>query len=98
MLNMTPVDRMVDPRGRPYFLWDQSITLEEFKALLQDEDPEVRAYMMGKLMRQARPDDVFQFVTLDCICEHFSRLKRYLGDKLEFWTWLLGKLEARRDR
>ena len=98
MLNMTPPERMVDARGRPYFLWDQSTTLEEFKELLQDREPEVRAYMMGKLMRQARPDDVFQFVTLSCIREHFSGLKRYLGDKLEFWTWLLDKLEARDGR
>jgi hypothetical protein len=31
---------------------------------LADPDPEVRAYYLGKLMRQAKPDDVFTFVTL----------------------------------
>jgi len=36
MLNPTPPERLVDPQGRPYFLWDVDITLEEFQRGLQD--------------------------------------------------------------
>lgn len=89
MLNMTPRAHMVDTSGRPYFLWDVDMDLDQFRQLLEDPDPEVRAYTMGKLMRQARPDDVFQFVTLKQIRSHFSGLERYLGDRLDFWRWLL---------
>ena len=60
----TPPDRLVDQRGRPYFAWDEDLTLAEYTARLRDPDPEVRAYFLGKLMRQAKPDDVFTFVTL----------------------------------
>jgi len=56
---------MVDARGRPYFLWDDDLTIDMSRAHLVDPDPEVRAYFLGKLMRQARPDDVFTFVTLE---------------------------------
>lgn len=45
--------------------------------------------MTGKLMRQAKPDDVFTFVKLATIRELWPLLERYLGDKRPFWTWLL---------
>ena len=55
----TPRDRLVDRAGRPYFLWDTDMMLDEFERRLRDEGPEGRAYLIGKLMRQAKPDDVF---------------------------------------
>lgn len=89
MLAPTPLDRLVDSRGRPYFLWDDDMTLEAFRERLRDSDPEVRAYFVGKLMRQAKPDDVFSFVTLDEIKREFSAVERYLGNTREFWVWLI---------
>ena len=53
-------------------------------------DLEVRAYYVGKLMRQAKPGDVFTFVTLVEIKTLFPLVARYLGRSREFWTWLLG--------
>lgn len=88
MLCFTPADRLVDERGRPYFLWDCDLTLEQFRQALEDPDPEVRAYLVGKLMRQAKPDDVFLFVRPGAIRELWPRLDRYLGKSREFWTWL----------
>ncbi len=82
---------MLDREGRPYFLWDCDLTLARFQELLGDPDPEVRAYLIGKLMRQAKPDDVFQFVTIGDIEAHWPLLERYLGRTREFWTWLLGR-------
>lgn len=63
MLNPTPMERLVNAEGQPYFLWDSEMTLEQFRSGLQDPDPEVRAYLAGKLMRQAKPDDVFTFLS-----------------------------------
>jgi hypothetical protein len=88
-LNRTPLDRMVDPQGRPYFLWDVDMTLERFRELLRHPDPGTRAYAIGKLMRQARPDDVFSFVSVEEIRTHWERLEGYLGRTREFWRWLL---------
>ena len=91
VLAPTPVHRLTDARGRPYFLWDDDLTLDAFRAKLHDPDTEVRAYFVGKLMRQAKPDDVFSFVTLDEIGMLWGRVERYLGNTREFWRWLMGR-------
>lgn len=88
-LNPTPPSSLVDSRGRPYFLWDMDMTLEEFRREIADPDPGVRAYLVGKIMRQAKPDDVFGFVTVAEIRRLWPLLERYLGRSRRFWTWLL---------
>ncbi len=55
MLNPTPPEHLVNAEGQPYFLWDTEMTLEQLRSGLQDPDPEVRAYLVGKLIRQAKP-------------------------------------------
>ena len=72
MLFPNPADKLVDAQGRPYFLWEVDMTLEAFKAGLEDPDPEVRGYLIGKMMRQAKPDDVFLFVSLPTIRAHWA--------------------------
>lgn len=89
MLSPTPREALTDALGRPYFLWDCDLTLTDFEARLRDPDPGVRAYFVAKLLRQAKPDDVFQFVTVATIEELWPRVDRYLGQSRAFWTWLL---------
>jgi hypothetical protein len=89
VLAPTPTARLLDARGRPYFLWDEDMTADELRMRLSDPDPEVRAYFLGKLMRQAKPDDVFGFVSLREIVDQFSAVQRYLGRSREFWSWLI---------
>jgi hypothetical protein len=80
---------MLDARGRPYFLWDDDMTLDVFRDRLCDADPEVRAYFLGKLMRQAKPDDVFAFASVAELESALPRVDRYLGNTRGFWHWLL---------
>lgn len=93
LLNPTPAGQLVDSYGRPYFLWDTDLTLEAFCELLHDPDLEIQAYFVAKLMRQTKPDDVFTFVSPRQILLLWPRLTRYLGNSLEFWTWLFGTWE-----
>lgn len=86
----TPRDRLLDAHGRPYFLWDVDMTLEDFLGRLRDGPRAERAYWAGKLMRQAKPDDVLQWLTADEIDDLWPDLDRYLGRTREFWRWLLG--------
>ena len=67
MLSPTRPEALTDAQGRPYFLWDCDLTVDDFEARLSDRDPHVRAYFVAKLMRQAKPDDVFRFVDLATI-------------------------------
>ena len=94
VLAQTPDERLVDARGRPYFLWDEDMSIDEFRARLRDPDPAIRAYSLGKLMRQAKPDDVFRFVTLREIEESLPGAERYLGRSRPFWMWLLERWRA----
>ena len=94
VLAPTPAARLVDAQGRPYFLWDGDMTLDMFRVRLRDPDPDVRAYFLGKLMRQAKPDDVFSFVTLSEIEAQLPAVERYLGKTRDFWIWLLDRWRA----
>jgi hypothetical protein len=91
ILNPTSPDRMVDSSGRPYFLWDLDMTLGEFRERLRSSELQVRGYLVGKLMRQAKPDDVFLFVSPREIAALWPVLRPFLGTTAEFWAWLLGE-------
>lgn len=86
---------MVDQQGRPYFLWDMEVTLAEFEGILADREDAARPYLIGKLMRQAKPDDALQFVSPQEIGDLWPAVERYLGNKRTFWTWLLEEWERR---
>ena len=90
LLCPTPRERLVDGHGRPYFLWDVELSLEEFERRLADAAPEARAYWTGKLMRQAKPDDVLTFLSSRELLERWQGVERYLGRSRPFWAWLLG--------
>lgn len=89
LLAPTPPQVLVDAQAHPYFLWDMEMTLDEFRQKLDHPDPVVRAFFIGKLMRQAKPDDVFQFVSLRRIVDLWPQIERHLGRTRDFWTWLL---------
>lgn len=91
VLNPTPPELLVDGRGRPCFLWDVETTLDPFREMLAGDDHDVRAYLIGKRMRQAKPDDVFQFVTLEHIRRDWPKVEKHLGRSRGFWTWILGE-------
>lgn len=94
MLAPTPRHLLTDPQGRPYFLWDMELTLDEFERALTDHGSGVqRSYLIGKLMRQAKPDDVLQFVSPQQIADLWPSIERYLGKSRPFWVWLLEQWE-----
>jgi len=94
VLAPTPPDQLTDGHGRPYFLWDCDLTLDQFRALLEHPDERLRGYMVAKLMRQAKPDDVFLFVRPRTIRESWPEVNRHLGRSRAFWTWLFNQWEA----
>jgi hypothetical protein len=77
------------PQTRPYFLWWTDLTVAQFRDKLGSPDPEVRAYWVAALMREANTRDVWQFVSPDEIRLLFPRLVRYLGRSRAMWEYLL---------
>ena len=91
MLSPTPPTALIDREGRPYVLWDLDLTLEELRERLRSQDAEVRIHFLAKVLRQAKPDDALQFVSLTEIARQWQRLAPRLGDRRGFWSWLLAK-------
>jgi hypothetical protein len=90
LLFPTPPDRLVDERDRPYFLWDvEDVDLAGFRARIHTGEDHIRAYWIAKLMRQAKPDDVFSFVSPREVGALWGGIERHLGQSRPFWVWLL---------
>lgn len=85
----TPADRLLDAQGRPYFLWDVTLTFEAWLAKLESPDLDERAYWLARALRDAKPDDALEWTTLATIAALWPRLHRHLGEKRAFWRWLL---------
>jgi hypothetical protein len=76
-------------RDRVYFLWDLPVTEAQFRERLHHPDPRIRAQWQGRLMREARPDEVWIYLTLEEILRDWEHLRRHLGRKRRFWEFLL---------
>lgn len=89
MLFPTPENRLCDEQGRPYFLWDNNVTLAELREHLAAHDDDRRAYWLAKLMRQAKPDDAITIAGLDEMRRLWLRIEHALGRTRAFWAWYL---------
>ena len=98
-----PVRRMYDQRvvrpmtidltegdKRPYFLWDEDITIDELKAVLRHGPQVQRLRLLGKMLREARDIDVWRFVTPQEVAVALPALSRRLGRRRRFWEFLIG--------
>lgn len=65
----------------------------KFRDLLGQEDDSVKAVLLAKLMRQAKPDDVFLYTSEAEIRRLWPRILRHLGQSRAFWQWLLAAWE-----
>jgi hypothetical protein len=73
----------------PYFLWDEPMTIRALRDRLgRSEEDRVR--LLGKILREAREQDVWLFTTVNEIDERWPQLERYLGRRRDFWQFLLG--------
>lgn len=74
---------------RPYFLWWTDATVGDLRRHLADPDPEVRAYWLGALLREANTRDVWLYVTEAEIRRAWPHLVRHLGRARPMWAFLL---------
>lgn len=75
--------------ARPYFFWDEDVSVDELRASLQGGSPFERDRLLGKMLREARDIDVWQFVTPKEVEAALPRLGRRLGRRRAFWEWLI---------
>jgi hypothetical protein len=78
-------------RDRPYFLWDLDVNDAELRARLEVSDPDTRAQWQARVMREARYDDVWSYLTVERIVRDWDHIILHLGRRRPFWEYLLRK-------
>jgi len=79
-----------DSAARPYFLWDEDVSVGELRAAVRDRSDEGRRLrLLGKLLREARDLDVWTFVTPAEVAAALPLLGRRLGRRRGFWEFLI---------
>jgi len=79
-----------DPDAVPYFLWDDRMTVRERRHRLATASPPEKARLLGRILREARDNDVWRFTTPSEVAARWAELEPHLGRERPFWTWLLG--------
>jgi hypothetical protein len=74
---------------RPYFLWDEDVSIDELRAILAGTDGPERDRLLGKMLREARDLDVWRFVSPAEVARALPRLERRLGRRAGFWRFLI---------
>lgn len=81
--------------ARPWFLWDEDLSLAEFRKRLGGDDAEERDRLLAKLLREANDAEVWQFVSPADVAAALPRLARRIGNRrLPFWEFLIGRWRA----
>jgi len=74
---------------RPYFLWDEDLSIRELRERLRGDDAYERQRLLGKLLREARDTDVWLFVTPEEVARQLPAVARRVGRRLGFWQFLI---------
>jgi len=80
--------------SRPYFLWDEDTSIAELRAALTGTDENERQRLLGKMLREARDTDVWQFVSPKQVAAALPELSPHLGRRRAFWDYLIGRWRA----
>jgi len=80
---------LADENARPYFLWDETTTVAEFRRALATNDRREWSRLVGKLMREARDVDVWRFVSVGDVVRRFDDIRPHLGRRRAFWEYLV---------
>ena len=78
-----------NPTAIPYFLWDEPMTVAEFKQRLKTASLPEQKRLLAKLLREARDTDVWQFTTPQEVWQRWNELAPRLGKRRAFWEFLL---------
>jgi len=82
-----------DPTCRPYFLWNEPMTVGELRERLAHGSREERLRLMALILREARDTDVWRFLTPDEVAANWQELVPRLGRRRGFWELLLASWE-----
>jgi hypothetical protein len=80
---------LTNPSAIPYFLWDEPLTVAEFRRRLTTSAPAEQIRLLAKLLREARDTDVWKFTSPEEVWRKWPDLSLHLGRRRKFWEFLL---------
>lgn len=80
---------------RPYFLWDEDVSIAELRETLAEPDSARRDQLVAKMLREGRDLDVWQFVRPIEVARLLERIRRRVGRRYAFWAFLIEGWRAR---
>lgn len=72
----------------PYFMWDYRYTIRQIRETLSSSDERQRLRMMAKILRDARYEDVWKFISVKDLLREREELMRRLGRQRDFWEFM----------
>ncbi len=79
-----------DLKAIPYFLWDEPMTVTEFRRRLTAASPAEQNRLLAKLLREARDTDVWKFTTPTEVWQRWPLVAAQTGRRRAFWEFLFG--------
>jgi len=76
-----------EPTDGVDFLWDEPMTRGDLKNLLDEGNEEKRLYYAAKILREARFEEVWDYLSPEFLASHWEGLRRRLGRKKRFWEF-----------
>ncbi|MCB9676688.1 MAG: hypothetical protein H6737_16340 [Alphaproteobacteria bacterium] len=89
MVRRAALTRPSDDDAVPPFFWDRNVTAGELRSVLADREHPDRLRLLGTLLREARPGQVWDWVTPADVAEALPQVKPFLGRRRAFWEWLI---------
>ena len=94
-MSMRPITSdMSEEDRRPYFLWDEDLSISELRVRLIEGPESEKLRLLGKMLREARDIDVWLFVTPAMVAEHLPKIARRVGRRHRFWQFLINGWRA----
>jgi len=83
-----PAVSTLPPDNLP-FAWDRKESAKSLRSKLADESCPNWTKSASWLMREARVEEVWPFLTLEQIDRHFVQLRPLLGRRTKVWEYIL---------
>lgn len=74
----------------PYFAWDRCLTVADIRQQLAHATGPARLRLASWILREAKTEDVWQFMTPQEVAASLSKLLPFLGKRRAFWQYLIG--------
>lgn len=83
-----------DPTAIPYFLWDEPMTVAEFRRRLTSASLPEQNRLLAKLLREARDTDVWKFTAPAEVWRRWPDVAGQTGRRRAFWEFLFDRWQS----